>query len=1155
MNGSKTLKLLSISLLVFSANQNTTKAHQIKDLDSPAKNMGKVLPQLANQTKFIDRRIKHDALIKLLQNESTRGLLPISALKEADKGNYNAALAIIKKEALNNKNLMNWVEQNSFDTLDAKSYGLALLKAGDLTGAVKYLKQAVNESPKDLQVTLGLADALEKKGDIYSAVPYLRTALRIDPDNQFALSHLARILSWGSATHSEAESLLARKIRLNPNDLGARLELATIESWNKSTWPKAIAEFKIVVKQDRNNTEAKLALARLLSWVGRFREAEPIYSSYLAQKPGEEIARREFAKLLSYHSDSWPEAIRQYDQCLKLNALDLEAAYERALLLAYTHRADESIKELERLSSINPFGMMRSTSAYGLRRARPILFTLAQVQNWSSNWTEAEKNLRRYLTKAPDDWGAQLELANCLSSQSSRVDESLSLLNDVLAAHPDCASAQSERAMLQAIRGSTDEALPVLRAIASRDPFGHADQDKKHSPSESSGFDRDKSGEGYSTPILNLARVAAWANLWQESEQAYRTYLAKYPDDGKIRLEMAKILSYQPKRMVDAMKEYDQILQKDPQNKSALLQRLVLEAISGRVEEATLALKQIVDDQSLASLDQLTNVTSKEQSAILQLARLLSWTPHVDDAEKYYRQYLTKYPDDKQVLLELATLLSYKTEKQSEAITAFSSIMENSENTDKDLANRAKFRRAITLAWQKHYNQALVDLDSLITSGYQDALSDQVQSAYLTPLLAKAQILTWAGQRALSEETYEKYLATETGAKDRIAKLELAELYGQRQETYQKAMALLNTLLETDRNDFLTRQARAKMLVRMGDLEPASREFDELLSEHPAYIELHKQAALAGELTGRNEVSMQHWQQILALRPYDPEATLAVVLALNKDHCLQAAEKLACASLSKNPTSVESYVALALVLHEKGLDSRSNQLVDQAIATGQTKDLLDIANQLSGPKAGRHLAATICQKILDKEPENARANLLLACIEIWSVSERPKGIAHLQHYLKLHPDDLQAEAFLAEVYSWGKNRKESLNILDKLITKNPNNLDLRNQRAKVLTWTGKLSQAIQEYKTVLAIDNKNVAALVGLGQCANYNGDYFRAEKYLKLARQQDQKDAQAQLVSAMNFNQMGRVDKALAHLQTVLKVAHEPRGFTFSTLEGENDN
>jgi membrane protein YdbS with pleckstrin-like domain len=73
--------------------------------------------------------------------------------------------------------------------------GISALKAGDKQSALKLLRSAIQNNPKDIQAWLWLSGAVDTNQE---RVECLQAILKIDPNNQIAIQGLAQLVSQGA---------------------------------------------------------------------------------------------------------------------------------------------------------------------------------------------------------------------------------------------------------------------------------------------------------------------------------------------------------------------------------------------------------------------------------------------------------------------------------------------------------------------------------------------------------------------------------------------------------------------------------------------------------------------------------------------------------------------------------------------------------------------------------------------------------------------------------------------------------------------------------------------------------------------------------------------------------------------------------------------
>jgi tetratricopeptide (TPR) repeat protein len=124
-------------------------------------------------------------------------------------------------------------------------------------------------------------------------------------------------------------------------------------------------------------------------------------------------------------------------------------------------------------------------------------------------------------------------------------------------------------------------------------------------------------------------------------------------------------------------------------------------------------------------------------------------------------------------------------------------------------------------------------------------------------------------------------------------------------------------------------------------------------------------------------------------------------------------------------------------------------------------------------------------------------------------------------------DSWQAEARkCVDAHDWGN----ALRIVDREIRRFPNDMDIRAWRARILTWSGKLTEAEQEYKEIVKVASNDPDNWIGL---ANVHLQQGRNEDALKAAdraveldpKRSDLRATRAKILRAMGQRSEARVE------------------------------
>jgi len=191
---------------------------------------------------------------------------------------------------------------------------------------------------------------------------------------------------------------------------------------------------------------------------------------------------------------------------------------------------------------------------------------------------------------------------------------------------------------------------------------------------------------------LEHARVLSWAKQYSPAISQYKTYLAKFPRDYDALLELTNIYYWKGDNY-EAMVNAKKLLEHDPSNITALLiianiyeqdgkytaaeaefEKVL--AINRNNNDAIAAMKRMKTRQKEADdwnnsegLKRIIKKT-KDYHYYLNLANALYNEGQKEEAFKYYRLYVEKFPDNYEVRLKLARSLSWEGEND-EALTAY----------------------------------------------------------------------------------------------------------------------------------------------------------------------------------------------------------------------------------------------------------------------------------------------------------------------------------------------------------------------------------------------------------------------------------------------------------------------------------------------------
>ncbi len=177
------------------------------------------------------------------------------------------------------------------------NYGLALLKRGDVDGAIQVFEQAVKLKPELDAARIGLGTALMEQKKFDTAAQQFNTVLNLQPANSSALLQLGILLARQGKL-PEAAECLSKALSQNPNDSGARNNFGNVLLL-QGKYEDAAKQFQEALRLQPDYAIAYYNLATCLRKVGRIPEAIENYRQSLRLQPNSVEALNYLAWILA----------------------------------------------------------------------------------------------------------------------------------------------------------------------------------------------------------------------------------------------------------------------------------------------------------------------------------------------------------------------------------------------------------------------------------------------------------------------------------------------------------------------------------------------------------------------------------------------------------------------------------------------------------------------------------------------------------------------------------------------------------------------------------------------------------------------------------------------------------------------------------------
>jgi predicted Zn-dependent protease len=366
--------------------------------------------------------------------------------------------------------------------------------------------------------------------------------------------------------------------------------------------------------------------------------------------------------------------------------------------------------------------------------------------------------------------------------------------------------------------------------------------------------------------------------------------------------------------------------------------------------------------------------------------------------------------------------------------------------------------------------------------------------------------------------------------------------------------------------------SHAESLIEKKDYTTAESALQKIVSSDPGNYQAWYDLGFVENAMGKQEESIAAYRKSVAAKPDVFESNLNLGLMLAKTGQPDAGQFLRAATKLKPTAQAEegqfrAWLSLAQVLAEskpdEALDAyghagelrpkdpephlsagqlleRNNRLAEaereykQALSleTSSSDALIGLANVYMRGKRFAE-ADDVLAKLVALHPNDPRTHIELGRV-LAAEGKRDKAISELQEGLKLAPDDEQAERDLADIYVDAKHYADAETLYRSMLTRKPQNADVRLALGETLLKQRKFPEAQQELLATVKQKPELGAAYGDLAVAANENKNYDLAIKAL---------DARAKLIPEIPVSYFLRAT-AYDHLRAYKQAAENYHRF-----------
>ncbi len=288
----------------------------------------------------------HLALSYTMLKRDAEGIAEYKKVLELKPGLYeaelNAGILLIRDKQPGDAAgfLKQAVDQKPKEFRPRLYWAQALLDSGDPAAAQEQYHAALELNAKSAGAELGLAHALVKQDKIADAVPHFRTAAQLDPAYRDNLLELAGIYE---KNHQNAEAIAI--YQEFPENAAAQEHVGQMLLAGKQS-ADAIAPLEAAMKKDPTPAN-RLALATAYLFEKQFAKALPLLGESVAADPANYDLHMMYGRGLR-DAKQYDPAAHQFLQATKLKPDSREAWNELAGMLYMLEKFPESLGALDR---------------------------------------------------------------------------------------------------------------------------------------------------------------------------------------------------------------------------------------------------------------------------------------------------------------------------------------------------------------------------------------------------------------------------------------------------------------------------------------------------------------------------------------------------------------------------------------------------------------------------------------------------------------------------------------------------------------------------------------------------------------------------------------------------------------------------------------
>jgi tetratricopeptide (TPR) repeat protein len=330
--------------------------------------------------------------------------------------------------------------------------GQYLIAAGRFEDARARAETVLRRDPRNYEAQMLLGQSAASMKNLDGAISEIQEAIQIAPADMRGHTTLG-LLQLAKGNTDVARQAFERAVELQPGSIEARLSLVGYY-WTRNDAPAVERELKAVLEREPRNPTANRTLATFYVLTNRVAEAEP----YFLRLTEEAKDGRPFLALADYYqlANRPDDATRVLERLTQDPQMEVVARTKLAMMAYERKRHSEAHRQVDdvlRQYPTNP----------------PALLLKARFAMAEGRLDESLKLLKDTIAAEPAAAAAHY-YAGLVYAQTNRLDEAVASLSESLRLNPQLAPAQLQLARVNLARGNAAESAQLSRQVLSREP-------------------------------------------------------------------------------------------------------------------------------------------------------------------------------------------------------------------------------------------------------------------------------------------------------------------------------------------------------------------------------------------------------------------------------------------------------------------------------------------------------------------------------------------------------------------------------------------------------------------------------------------------------------------------------------------------------------